>query len=493
MPIEITMPQLSDTMTEGTVAKWLKKEGDKVKAGEMLAEVETDKATMEMEAFEGGTLAVVLTKEGQKAAVGAAIAVLATAKETVDEVKKKYAGGAAAGAKAGNGGTVPAQVGGGAQVRQVRPQDAPSSKPGGGPLAAGVATMEAVNTAELKEPEDAQGHGATREAATAVPALPGHGGGNGANGGGNGSGPDGGRLRVSPLAKRIAADKNVDLSQVQGSGPGGRIVQKDVLAAAERGPSQPQQPSRAEKLATPQQPAMPARVGSGQTEKVQLTKMRTAIATALQRSKQNVPHFYETMDIDVEELTKLRERLNQKLEKEKVRLSVGDFVTQAVAAALKRHPILNATFDAAKNEITRYGDVNLGVAVALPDGLIVPVLRGVDQMGLKEIRQRSVDLVERARAQRLKGDEMKGATFTVSNLGAYGVREFMAIVNPPEVGILAVGAAEKRAVVKGDQVVARTVMTVTLSADHRVVDGATAAEFLRTLKEMLEEPGMQLL
>ena len=222
--------------------------------------------------------------------------------------------------------------------------------------------------------------------------------------------------------------------------------------------------------------------------------MRTAIATALQRSKQNVPHFYETIDVDVEELTKLRERLNQRLEKEKIRLSIGDFVTLALARALKLHPQLNATFDAQNNEITRYGDVNLGIAVALPDGLMVPVLRGVDQMGLKEIRQRSVDIVDRARAQRLKQDELRGATFTVSNLGAYGVREFMAIINPPEVAILAVGAAEKQAVVRGnDQILPRTMMTLTLSADHRVVDGATAAEFLRTLRGLLEEPGTQLL
>jgi pyruvate dehydrogenase E2 component (dihydrolipoamide acetyltransferase) len=222
--------------------------------------------------------------------------------------------------------------------------------------------------------------------------------------------------------------------------------------------------------------------------------MRTAIAAALQRSKQNVPHFYETIDVDVEELTRLRERLNQRLEKEKIRLSIGDFVTLALARALKLHPQLNATFDAQNNEITRYGDVNLGIAVALPDGLIVPVLRGVDQMGLKEIRQRSVDIVDRARAQRLKQDELRGATFTVSNLGAYGVREFMAIINPPEVAILAVGAAEKQAVVRGnDQIVPRTMMTLTLSADHRVVDGATAAEFLRTLRGLLEEPASQLL
>jgi pyruvate dehydrogenase E2 component (dihydrolipoamide acetyltransferase) len=456
MPIEITMPQQSDTMTEGTVVKWLKKEGDKVRAQEIIAEIETDKATMEMESFDSGTMAVILVGEGQKSAVGAPIAVMANSKESVDDVKKKYASGAGAPKSAAS--AAPAQ-------QSLASSRAPATQ-------SATATLESPNTAEMKEPDSATGHGATRQTATPVPPLP-----------QNGNGDD--RIKVSPLAKRIAADRGVDLHQITGSGPQGRIVQKDVLAAAENGAAKPPKPAAAS-------PQLPARVGSGQTEKIQLTKMRTAIATALQRSKQNVPHFYETMDIDVEEISKLRERLNQRFEKEKIRLSIGDFVTQAVAAALKRHPTLNATFDPAKNEITRYGDVNLGIAVALPDGLIVPVLKGVDQMGLKEIRQRSVDIVDRARAQKLKGEEMKGATFTVSNLGAFGVREFMAIVNPPEVGILAVGGAEKRAVVKGDQIVARTVMTVTLSADHRVVDGATAAEFLRTLRELLEEPAMQL-
>jgi pyruvate dehydrogenase E2 component (dihydrolipoamide acetyltransferase) len=453
------MPQQSDTMTEGTVVKWLKKEGDKIKAGDVIAEIETDKATMEMEAFDSGTLAAILVPAGQKAPVGAAIGVLAGAKESAEEVKKQYSSGGAKPA-------APAPV-------AVSRSEAPKAPV---PQSNATATLEPANTAELKEPDGAASHHAHREAATAVPPIR-----------GNGNGNE--RLRVSPLARRIAEDKGVDLHQVAGTGPGGRIVQKDVLSAAEKGAAK----TPAAAAATPAAPQLPARVGSGQVERVQLTKMRTAIATALQRSKQNVPHFYETMDIDVEELSQLRERLNKRLEKEKVRLSIGDFVTQAVAAALKRHPILNATFDATKNEITRYGDVNLGIAVALPEGLIVPVLRGVDQMGLKEIRQRSVDIVERARAQRLKGEEMKGATFTVSNLGSYGVREFMAIVNPPEVGILAVGGAEQRAVVHNGQIVARTIMTVTLSADHRVVDGAAAADFLRTLKHLLEEPGMQLL
>jgi pyruvate dehydrogenase E2 component (dihydrolipoamide acetyltransferase) len=382
---------------------------------------------------------------------------MATGKETVEEVKKKYASGTGAAA---------------ATTQKSQSEGAPqtTSTP-----KSSTTTMESPNTAELKEPDESIGHGATRETAQAVPPIP-----------QSGNGND--RLKASPLAKRIAQDKGIDLHQVRGTGPAGRIVQQDVLSAAQQSSTGR---GAAANLSVPVQ--LPARVPTGQTEKVTLSKMRVAIATALQRSKQNVPHFYETMDIDVEEISQLRERLNKRLEKEKIRLSIGDFVTQAVAAALKRHPILNATFDPTKNEITRYGDVNLGIAVALPDGLIVPVIKGVDQMGLKEIRQRSVDIVERARAQRLKGEEMKGATFTVSNLGAFGVREFMAIVNPPEVGILAVGGAEKRPVVHGDQIVPRTIMTVTLSADHRVVDGATAADFLRTLKGLLEEPGTQLL
>ena len=243
---------------------------------------------------------------------------------------------------------------------------------------------------------------------------------------------------------------------------------------------------------SPATPAPAALAVPGATQVIPMTKMRSAIAAALQKSKQTIPHFYETIDIDVEELSKLRERINAQLEKEKVRLSIADFMTKAVAAALVRHPALNARFNPEKNEITRHADVNLGLAVAIPDGLIVPVLRGANYLGLREIRTRSADLIERARAQKLKQGEQGTGTFTISSLGTFGIREFSAIINPPEVAILAVGSAEKRAVVRGDQVVARTMLTVTLSADHRVVDGATAAEFLRTLKSMLEEPGMML-
>ena len=454
MPVEITMPQLSDTMTEGTLVKWLKKEGDKIKPGEIVAEVETDKATMEMESFDGGTLAHILIQEGEKSAVGATLAVLATSKENPAEIKAKYIATKPAVAASAAPSAVP----------QTKIQKLGSDKP-----VAAVATLEEASSGEIHDPTDNL-HGATRQHIEPAPAK------TETNDNGNGD-----HLRVSPLAKRIAADANIPLTEIKGSGPGGRIIQRDVLAY------QPKEKSAAAVSST----ASP--IPAGEKQVIPMTKMRTAIASALQKSKQTIPHFYASIDIDVEDLTRLRERMNQRLEKDKVRLSIADFITKAVVYSLGKHPALNARFDAAKNEITRYSDVNLGIAVAVPDGLIVPVLRAVNRMGLKEIRQRSGDLIERARGQKLRREEQTEGTFTISSLGTMGIREFNAIINPPEVGILAVGSAEKRAVVKGDTIVARTMLTVTLSADHRVVDGSTAAEFLQTLKQTMEEPGMMLI
>ncbi len=461
MPAEITMPQLSDTMTEGTLVKWRKKEGEKVKSGEVIAEIETDKATMEMEAYESGTLAHIAVAEGEKVPVGTAIAVLATGKESPADVKKQLKGGSA---------------------KTAAPVSAKAAASGGKsterPAAGGVATIEAPSRGEIREPDESDGHYAAREPATPVPPIASSHGGNGHS-----------RIKISPLAKRIATENSIDLAQITGSGPSGRIIQRDVLAFLESPAAA--HPSAAEPTVTATAPAAEiARPPRGQTVVIPLTKMRATIATRLQQAKQQIPHFYTTMDVDVEEISNLRGRLNQQLESEKIRLSLGDFIAKAVAATLVRHPALNATFDG--QQITRHGGVNLGIAVALPDGLIVPVLRGVDQMGLKEIRTRSADLVDRARAQRLRREELSGATFSVSNLGTYGLREFSAIINPPEVGILAVAAAEKRAVVRNDAIVPRTMMTLTLSADHRAVDGATAADFLRTLKHLLEDPGMML-
>ena len=444
------MPQLSDTMTEGTLVKWLKKEGEKVKSGEIVAEIETDKATMEMETSESGTVAQLVVAEGEKAAVGAVLAVLAVGKETPADVKKQGANKPAV--------AVAASAAQPAKVLATAPQ-------GGAPH-----TLEGAARSEIHEP-DRVGHGATREAPTAVPPIP--------SKEGNGH-----RVFATPLARRIAHDKGINLSEVTGSGPGGRVIQKDVVGFTPGASTTSQGHSVTAPTAAP--------VASGEKQVIPMTKMRAAIAAALLKSKQSIPHFYETIDIDVEELTKLRERMNQKLEKEKVRLSIADFITRGVCHALGKHPALNARFNPEKNEITRYGDVNLGIAVAVPDGLIVPVLRAVNRMGLKDIRTRSADLIDRARAQKLRREEQTEGTFTISSLGTMGIREFSAIINPPEVAILAIGSAEKRAVVRDGQIVARTICTVTLSADHRVIDGATAAEFLQTLRGALEEPGMML-
>jgi pyruvate dehydrogenase E2 component (dihydrolipoamide acetyltransferase) len=476
MPAEITMPQLSDTMTEGTVVKWLKKEGDKVKSGDIIAEIETDKANMEMEAFDSGTLAAVLAQEGQKIKVGDPIAVLATSGENPQQVKQQFsAGGGSPGATAREGTAKTAPE----RARSTQGASARDADAGRAPIERG---RERARQESVQAPPTRTSESISRQATATAPERP------------RGGDGEGDRLRVSPLARRIAEERGIDLSQVTGTGPGGRITQRDVESAAEgaapeapapareRAPSAAKAPERA--------PALAPRAATGQKEVIPLTKMRATIAQRLQQSKQQIPHFYTTVDADVELVAQMRQRLNKQLEAEEVRLSLGDFVAKAIAQALLIHPQVNAHL--VGNEIIRFGDVHLGMAVALPDGLIVPVLRNINQMGLREIRERSEDLVERARNGKLKQDELSGATFTVSNLGMYGVKDFAAIINPPEVGILAVSAAEKRPVVRDDQIVPRTTMSLTLSADHRAVDGATAAEFLRTLKSLLEEPGMML-
>jgi pyruvate dehydrogenase E2 component (dihydrolipoamide acetyltransferase) len=465
MPAEITMPQLSDTMSEGTVVKWNKKEGDKIKSGDVIAEVETDKATMEMESFESGTLALIVAGEGQKVAVGGAIAVLATGSEKPEDVKKQYKPGS--GPNLANSGQAPAAT-------ADKEHAAPAGKEAGG-------EQEYGETARGEHAAPAGGAATATREARAVQAAP--------TGGNGHGGAAEGRIKVSPLARRIAQDKGIELSQVSGCGPGGRIVQKDILNYKPAPKAAPSAGGEGKKKGPPPISLKP-KIPAGQTQSIPHTKMRLVIAQRLQQSKQNIPHFYETIDIDVTDLSRLREQMNRGLEAEGIRLSIGDLIAKGVTHALLMNPALNAHWK--DNEVIRHGDVNLGMAVALPDGLIVPVLRGINQLGLREIRQRSAELIDRARKQSLKQNEMTGATFTVSNLGTFGIREFSAIINPPEVGILAIGSAEPRPVVRDGQMTVRTMMTVTLSADHRAVDGATAAAFLQSLKLLLEEPGMML-
>jgi pyruvate dehydrogenase E2 component (dihydrolipoamide acetyltransferase) len=417
-------------------------------------------------------VAAVLVKEGQKVPVGATLAVIAVEGEDPATVKKSAAAG---GAKMSVSPPAKAQP-----AEAVEAPVATAAVPGS------PAGAKQAGPSPGGPPATAGGNGRPRRPAPEEPREP-----QAPEGDGNG------RVKASPLARRIAEQKGIDLADVRGSGPGGRIVQKDVLefepgaarAAPRAGEADRKAPAPQEaRPAT----ALPQRVPGGKTQVVELSKLRQAIARRLQQSKQTIPHFYETVDIEMDAAEALRARINASLEPEGIRISIGDLIAKAVAATLKIQPVLNSTYDG--TTLTRHGDVHLGMAVALDNGLIVPVLRNIDQMGIREIRLRSKDLVDRARAQKLRQDEMSGATFTVSNLGGFGVREFSAIINPPEVGILAISAAGKRAVVAGDgSIVARIMMTVTLSADHRVVDGADSARFLAALKQMLEEPGMMLL
>ena len=447
---EIKMPKLSDTMTEGTLVKWHKKIGDKIEMGDVLAEIETDKATMEMEAFDDGTLAEIYIEEGQKVAVGQRIALLALPGEKPEEVAEKPLAIAAPGKRAKTTEAVVVQSEAGSQ-----PAVTPSH------------TKETVMPpAELASPA-----------------------------------PSGVRVKASPLARRIAAQRGVDLSRITGSGPGGRIVQRDVLAAqpgsAPAGPA-PKRPapkpavgaSVATPAAAPVIPAMPA----GPNDRViPLSGMRRVIAERLVASKTTIPHFYLQMEVDAGPLLKLRAEMNATAESEgHGKITINDFVLKAVAAAIGRMPKVNAAW--AGDSIIEYAAVHLSVAVAVEDGLMTPVLRDVTHKSLREISEGVKDLATRARTKKLKPEEYQGGTFTVSNLGSYGIESFYAIVNPPQAAILSVGAIVEKPVVNvSGQIVAGQRITLGLSCDHRVVDGALGSQFLGELRGFIENPALMLL
>ena len=434
------MPKLSDTMTEGVLVTWKKKAGDKVSSGEVIAEVETDKATMEMEAFEDGVL-VDLVPEGTKVAVGEKIAVIQGKGETVPALK--------------------------------------AAAPAKGPVAT-----------DLKQPVPE-----VEKETALVPAQNGH---ESPSDGGN-------RIKASPLAKKVAAAQGIPLGGLIGSGPGGRIIQKDVLAAAP-GDSNPAKtipavtPSPAPaaliaskaavptaKLAATPKPGLPQR-----ETRIPLSGMRKTIAERLLQSKTTIPHFYLHTEVDAAALTRLRAEINAAGEKDGVKVSVNDFILKATAAALARVPKVNASF--AGDSVIEFSSVNLAVAVAVEDGLVTPVIRDAHTKSLSEISLEVKDLAGRARSKKLKPEEYQGGTFTVSNLGAYGIDRFDAIINPPQAAILSVGALMKRPVVNaaGELAVGQRI-DLGLSCDHRVVDGALGAQFLAELRRLLESPVLMLL
>jgi pyruvate dehydrogenase E2 component (dihydrolipoamide acetyltransferase) len=430
MPIEILMPALSPTMTEGNLAKWLKKEGDEVHSGDVLAEIETDKATMEFEAVDDGRLGKILVPEGaQGVKVNQPIAVLLGEGEDAAAIEKTPE----------------------AAPEPAAPEPQPVPTQSGPPQA-------------LAEPHRAMG--------------------------GNG------RIFASPLARRMAQQAGLDLAAINGSGPQGRIVKADIEAAlAAPRPVPAAAPARP--AVTPQAPPSPilseervaALAGNLPYTAVPLSAMRRVVARRLTESKQTIPHFYLTVDCEIDELMKIRAELNAK--SDAYRISVNDFVIRAAALALRQVPAANASWS--DEAILRWGTVDIAVAVALDDGLITTIVKSADRKGLATIANETKDLAARARAGKLKLEEFQGGTFSISNLGMFGIRDFAAVINPPHGGILAVGAGEPRPVVDNGRLAVATVMTCTLSCDHRVVDGAVGAQFLAAFKKLVEDPLTMLL
>jgi pyruvate dehydrogenase E2 component (dihydrolipoamide acetyltransferase) len=444
---KVVLAKLSPTMEEGTIVKWNKKEGDPVKQGDVLAEIETDKANMEMEAQGTGVLRKILVPAGGKAPVGSLIGVIADPNEDISKMVAAAAtpAPAAAPAPAAPAAAAPAQTQPPQQPQPPQPPPAQPSAPAPQPAAA-PATAAPAAPAPGPRP-------------VATPAA-----------------SEGGRVKASPLARSMAAHRNIPLDSVAGSGPGGRIIKRDIESwtgapAASRAPAP----------AAPPAPAGPA-ITPGQ--ELPVSNMRKVIAKRLAESMFTAPHFYVTVDVDMDAAVALREQLQRG---EDVKVTYNDLVVKACAKALTRFPMVNASWGGDK--IVTHADVQVGVAVTIPDGLITPVVRNADRKSVVEISREVKDLATRARDRKLRPEEFTGSTFTISNLGMFGVTEFTAIINPPESAILAVGAVQNVPVVDEDGTLrAGHRMKVTLSSDHRVVDGAMAAQFLGEVRRLLENP-----
>ena len=451
MPTNILMPALSPTMEKGNLAKWLKKEGDQIKSGDVIAEIETDKATMEVEAVDEGVLAKIVVPEGTAdVPVNDIIAVIAGEGEDAKEIGK--AGAAPPARRADEK----------PKTGAAKPEEkaAPASTNGSG--------QKAPQQAAAPQPQ-AQSNGA-------------------------------GRVFASPLARRMAKEGGLDLAAIQGSGPHGRVVERDVKAALEGGTAKKAQPG-----APAAQPgALPKLAPAGMSddivkkmfepgsyEEVPHDNMRRTIARRLVEAKQTIPHFYLTVDCDIDALLKLREQVNASAQKDKdgkpsFKVSVNDMVIKALALALVRTPGSNVTFT--ENAMLHHKHADISVAVAIPGGLITPVIRKADALTLSGIANAMKDFAKRAKDRKLKPEEYQGGTSAVSNLGMFGIKDFVAVINPPQTSIIAVGMGEKRAVVKNGEIVIGNVMSVTISCDHRAMDGAKGAELIAAFKQLIENP-----
>ncbi|MEN8679901.1 MAG: pyruvate dehydrogenase complex dihydrolipoamide acetyltransferase, partial [Akkermansiaceae bacterium] len=433
MPINIEMPKLSDTMTEGTVVRWLKKEGEEVEIGDIIAEIETDKATMEMEAFDEGILSKISVPEGGKAPVGSAIAVLLEDGESDDDEDDS------------------------APAEESAPAASSSAPPGVAKALESAAAT--VNKSQTATPAPA---------ATPV---------------------SGERIKASPLARKIAEAEGVDLSSVTGTGPGGRIVKADVVAA-------PAAPATAAPAPSPSPAANPAPaaispVAGGEDQIVELSSMRKIIAERLLTSKVTIPHFYLHLEVDAAPLMALRKQINAQAEATHGnKYSVNDFVVKALINASVAVPEVNASFNG--DHIVQFAHVGISVAIAVDDGLVTPVVKNAEQKSLLAISKEIKEMAVRARDKKLAPNEFDGGTVTISNLGAWGVESFDAIINPPQAAILSVGGIIEKPVVKDGAIVPGLRMNLGLSCDHRVVDGAVGAKFLGEIKRLLENPALML-
>jgi pyruvate dehydrogenase E2 component (dihydrolipoamide acetyltransferase) len=439
---EIQMPKLSDTMTEGTLVSWKKKKGDKVSAGEVLAEIETDKATMEWESPEDGTLTEIYVEEGGKVNVGDKIAFIGGEGEEAPKEEEKEE----AESKKDEEKKEP-------EKKEEKPKK-DEKKP--------KADKEKEKKATPKEKPVEAGESPAPTQPTRPPPQ-----------------PEEARVKASPVARRIAAELGVDLASVKGTGPEARVTETDVRAAAKSKPVAPQ-------------PSAPAAIKAGESARIQLSGMRKIIAQRLVESLGPVPHFYLNIDINAGPLMEAREELKSAGEDaDAAKITVNDFVLKAAVQAVMKVPRVNASFDG--DAIVQYADVDLGIAVAIEDGLLTPVIRAAQNKSLREISELAKDLAHRARNKRMKPEEFQGGTFTVSNLGGMGIDNFSAVINPPQGFILAIGKLTKVPVIDdSDQVVVGHRMSITMSCDHRVIDGALGAEYLKELRHLLENPALLL-
>jgi pyruvate dehydrogenase E2 component (dihydrolipoamide acetyltransferase) len=462
MPIELKMPALSPTMEEGTLAKWLVKEGDKVASGDILAEIETDKATMEFEAVDEGTIAKIIVPEGTDGVkVGAPIAILAGEGE---EVSDAAAGGSsqsepsAAAPKADTAAPAPPKA-----APQPKADATPTPTPV--PQEKGYGAQPVADKPLEKAPVETP-------AAPAQPAA---------------ARSEGERIKASPLARRLAQAQNIDLSGIQGSGPGGRIVRADIDAAAGKAPATAPAQAPAAAAAPAAHAVAPGVIEQAiPHEAIKLSNMRKTIARRLTESKQQVPHIYLTVDIQLDALLKLRGELNAGLESRGVKLSVNDLLIKALAQALIAVPECNVSF--AGDQLLKYSRADISVAVSIPAGLITPIIVGADTKSVSAISTEMKDLAGRAKEGKLQPQEYQGGTASLSNMGMFGIKQFEAVINPPQGMIMAIGAGEKRPYVINDSLQIATVMSATGSFDHRAIDGADGAKLMKAFKELVENP-----